>query len=160
MPKSTDKTFESPYFFRVESSVVAAWLDTGLRRPSATVHSLSSRERSILEAWQSLSMKHKKTAAFSVNQLIDEHIVLCPEERLDEDTLRHTIKLIVARWAHCGVVWREAAAKHKALPFKVERGMVYRMLSHKEVLNQWKGTRRDTQDNQALWESASRRSQW
>lgn len=150
MPKSTVKTFESPYFLRVESSVVAAWLETGLRKPSANVQNLGSRERNILEAWQSLSNQNHKASAFSVNDLVQALFALNPEE-VDEEAMRHAIKVVVARWAHCGVVWREAAAGHEGLPFKVERGMVYRLRSHEEVLSQWKGSRKDTQDNQALW---------
>lgn len=151
MPKTTSKTFESPYFLRMDIAVADAWLATGLRKPSAMVQSMGNRERAILEAWRGLSYRHPKTQVFSVQEVVQEAIEQEELSSTDENYLRQGIKIVMAKWAHCGVVWREAAANHPSIPFTVHRGQVYRLQSHAEVLQNWKGGRADTQDNQTLW---------
>lgn len=151
MPKAASKTFESPYFFRAEVATLSAWLETGLRKPSAVVNNMGRRERALLKAWKELSETYPHQAVFSVNDLATAIVADQEDGESDIKHLQLALKIVVMRWAHCGVVWREAAAQHKDIPFHVERGTVYRLRSHEEVIRDWKGGRRDTQDNPLLW---------
>jgi len=151
MSQTTTLIFESPYFLRASSEAIDAWLSTGLRTPSAHVNSIGQRERWLLQAWKTLSERNPKTAGFSVTEIAQVMLEEDASASLDIDYLKHAVKVLIARWAHCGVVWRESAAGNKQLPFKTERGMVYQLRSHNEVKEDWRGGRQDTQDNQTLW---------